>query len=93
MKTAKEIEEEFLKEFDALLVKYNGTFEMEDCSRPGSWHTDERPTVTIHATYDNNHDHLSEFCIVQLGLYRNPVYDLKHLKAGVVHQTTKVCSH
>lgn len=71
MKTAKEIEEEFLKEFDALLIKYNGTFEMEDCA-PYSMYPDERPIVTIHSTYDDKRNHLSEFCIVRLGLYRNP---------------------
>lgn len=70
MKTAKEIESEFLKDFDALLKKYQATFKCEDefqgypeCGE------DIHARITILSKYENG-EHISEYTDIDLGCYR-----------------------
>ena len=70
MKTSKEIESEFLKDFDALLKKYDAEFtcadEFQGYAECGE---DIHARVTILSGYKNG-EQISEYTDIDLGCYR-----------------------
>lgn len=68
MKTKEHVEKEFRAELQALLDKYSAVIEAEDhFSGYSECGQDIRITVSIPAIYDENHNCISEYTIVDLG--------------------------
>lgn len=73
MKTASQIEKEFLEKFDALLIEYAAYLECRDeyegypeCGE------DIHARVIINARYDERGERISDFADIDLGSFRSP---------------------
>ena len=67
MKTSQQIKQEFLAEFDKLLLKYEATFGMEP-----STSFEDAAIITIPSAWDSENNQTVDFTEIDLGRYRNP---------------------